>query len=158
MALTRTERLYDAQITLRRRQDMTTSRLISLPAVSFTGVGEALVDATEVVASSSDPNAIEDALVALCRASYDVLLQWEVDTAASARPAELREPESWRTPIDELRVQTALAEMELRDAGIDGARAADRLVRTVTSRISGATHEVGTALAALRSELRKAVR
>ena len=137
---------------------MTTSRLMTPPVVSLRGVGEALVDATDVVSRSTDPKAIEDSLVALCRAAYDVLLQWEIDTAASEQTIDLREPESWRTPIDELRVQAALAEMELRDAGNDGARAADRLVRTVTSRLTGATHEVGTALAALRSELRKAVR
>lgn len=137
---------------------MTTSRLMTPPVVSLDRVGEALVDATAVVASSTDPKAIEDTLVALCRAAYDVLLQWEVDTAAPEPIVDARGPESWRTPIDELRVQAALAEMELRDAGIDRARAADRLVRTVTSRLTGATHEIGTALAALRSELRNAVR
>lgn len=136
---------------------MTTSRLMNPPVVSLEHVGKALVDATDVVSRSTDPRAIEDTLVALCRASYDVLLQWEIDTAASEPTADQAGLESWRTPIDELRVQAALAEMELRDAGGDRARAADRLVRTVTSRLTGATHEVGTALAALRSELRKVI-
>jgi hypothetical protein len=137
---------------------MTNSPLLTPPVVSLERVGEALVDATDVVTRSTDPTAIEDTLVALCRAAYDVLLQWEVDIAAAEPNADPLAPASWRTPIDELRVQAALAEMELRDAGIDRARAADRLVRTVTSRLTGATHEVGTALAALRSELRKALR
>jgi hypothetical protein len=137
---------------------MTTTRLTDLPAVSLEGVGEALVDATDVLARSTDPTEIEDALVALCRASYDALLQWEVDTAPSEPGPLPPEPKSWRTPLDELRVQAALAEMELRDAGGERARVADQLVRTVSSRLAGATHEVATALAALRSELRKAVR
>jgi hypothetical protein len=136
---------------------MTNTRLANPSTISLDRVGEALVDATDVVRHSTDPAEIEDTLVALCRASYDVLLQWEVDTAGD--PADVRaEPESWRTPLDELRVQVALAEMELRDAGGESAKVADRLIRTVTSRLTAATQDVGTALAALRSELRKAVR
>jgi hypothetical protein len=136
---------------------MTNSRLATPSAISLDRVGEALVDATDIVTRSTDPAEIEDILVALCRASYDVLLQWEVETAET--PAAVRrEPESWRTPLDELRVQVALAEMELRDAGGESVKVADRLIRTVTSRLTAATHDVGTALAALRSELRKAVR
>lgn len=137
---------------------MTNSRFVTPPAVSLAHVGEALVEATAVVNRSTDRAEIEDSLVALCRASYDVLLQWEVDIAAVEPSPVSKEPESWRTPLDELRVQVALAEMELRDAGAEGAGVADRLVRAVTSRLTGATHDVGTALAALRSELRRAVR
>src|SRR3954447_6570194 len=113
---------------------MTTRELAQLPVVSLDGVGRALVDADEMLSRSPEASEVEATLVALCRAAYDVLLQWEVDTAASEAGAAPREPESWRTPLDELRVQAALAEMELRAAGSERARVADQLVRTVTSR------------------------
>jgi hypothetical protein len=127
------------------------------PSSSLDRVGAALVDAHDVVSRTTDPRAVQDALVALCRASYDVLLRWEVDTASNVEePAP--EPETWRTPLDELRVQAALAEMELRDAGVAGVTQADALVRDVSSRIDEARREVGGALASLRGELRKALR
>lgn len=122
------------------------------PTTSLDRVGEALVDAHDVLSGGKDPRAVQEALVALCRASYDVLLRWESATAILEQdpPAE---PRSWRTPLDELRVQAALAEMELRDA-VPGASQADDLVRSVSARVAEARHEVGGAIASLRGALR----
>ena len=129
---------------------MTTARTISLDPV-----GEALVDAHRVVASTTDEQAVEDALVALCRAAYDSLVEWEVGSATPDH--ELLAPETWRTPLDELRLQAALAEMELRTTGAQGRRAADRLAQAVSRQVATARHDVGDALDSLRTELRKVI-
>ena len=127
---------------------MTTTRSISLDTV-----GEALADAHKVVGGTTDEQLIEDALLALCRAAYDTLVNWEVGSAHAGR--EILTPETWRTPLDELRVQAALAEMELRVAGAQGRRVADRLAHAVTGKVEAARRDVGDALDSLRAEVSK---
>ena len=126
------------------------------PSLSLDRVGASLVTANDAIAVGADTHVVEDALVALCRASYDTLVAWELLTS-DAPPPPLNEPETWRTSLDELRLQAALAEMELRDAGAPGLRAADRLVRSVTHRLAAGRREIGEALEALRNELRGVV-
>lgn len=121
------------------------------PAVSLDEVGKALVRAHDAIDVGTDEELIENALVGLCGASYDVLLQWEL--AMNQLEEEPRpEPESWRTRLDELRVHAALAEMELRDHG--GAPVVD-LVSAVSGLVATARRDIGKALEGLRSELRK---
>lgn len=116
-------------------------------------VGGALVDAREAVVEKSSAPPAQDALVALCRASYDALMAWEsAERAAKGAPAA--PTTSWRTPLDELRVQTALAEMELRDAGVPLA-GVHTLVTAVTERLDVARRDIGAAVEGLRSELRR---
>ena len=128
---------------------MTVTRSLSLDRI-----GEALVDAHQVIASTEDEQAIEDSLVALCRSAYDVLVQWEGSRDLDQDEVPLQ-PETWRTPLDELRLQAALAEMELRTTGAQGRRAAERLAQAVGHQVATARQDVGGALESLRSELRK---
>jgi hypothetical protein len=128
---------------------MTTTRSLSLDRI-----GEALVDAHQVIDSTGDEQAIENALVVLCRSAYDVLVEWEVSCARDEDQVPLQ-PETWRTPLDELRLQAALAEMELRATGTQGRRAAERLAHVVGHQVATARQDVGGALESLRSELRK---
>jgi hypothetical protein len=124
-----------------------------LAAAALERVGEALVDARQAVVESTSAVPAQDALVALCRASYDALTAWEA--AEPTTEAENTEPvPSWRTPLDELRVQTALAEMELRDAGVP-LTAVRTLVSSVTERLEAARQDIGAAVEGLRSELRR---
>lgn len=118
------------------------------------GVGAALVDAHDALSRAHDDQRVQDALVRLCRASYDALAAWE-----HRRQVDLDAPAttSWRTSLDELRVQAALAEMELRQTGLPVVPAAE-LVTTVTQRVAGAREEIGVALDRLRSDLRARLR
>lgn len=117
-------------------------------------VGAALVDAHDALSRAHDDQRAQDALVRLCRASYDALALWE-----QRRQVDLDEPAttSWRTSLDELRVQAALAEMELRQAGIPVIPATE-LISTVTQRMTGAREEIGVALDRLRADLRAHLR
>ena len=130
--------------------------MTSTPPALLDAVSTALVDAHAALAGPADDRVTRDALVALARASYDALQQWEAGTSATAETGS--EATTWRTTIDDLRVQAALAEMELRDVDVPAVRAADHLARAVSSRLAAAGHEVGEALTSVRTELRKAVR
>ena len=128
----------------------------STPTISLDRVGEALVNARDALVANPGNQAVEDALVHLCRAAYDTLVAWELmSTDPDPVPVPREEPRSWRTSLDYLRVQAALAEMELRDAGTPGLQTADRLVRTVSERLTYGRQEIGDALHTLRAELRR---
>jgi hypothetical protein len=130
------------------------------PTISLAAVTAALARAKDVVEHGSDPAevhdalAVQDALVALCHESYNALAQAAGAAAAQVAPAADRL--SWRTPLEELRVQAALAEMELKDSAHEGAAVADGLLHAVDKAVAAAVSDLGGALTELRSELRRA--
>jgi len=133
----------------------TTSHALTVEALER--VGASLVEARQAVFQESGaPRSPQEALLALCRASYDALVAWE-SAGELAYPMSAEERTSWRTPLDELRVQTALAELELREAGVPVAPV-HHLVGAVSEGLAAARREIGAALDSLRAELRDARR
>jgi hypothetical protein len=102
--------------------------------------------------------AVGAALVALAHATYDALARWEVEQVpreqAPAEPGPTARAQRWRGQLDELRVQVALAEMELHDASQPSLAAAERSLRTVEEQLVSARRDVGAALTRLRDEVR----
>jgi len=116
-------------------------------------VGSALVEARKaVVTAGTGPDDTESALVALCRASYDALLSWE--PADDVTTGDLDPTRSWRRPLDELRVQVALAEMELREFGVPVEAVRD-VVTAVSDGVAAARRDLGDSIDRMRAELRK---
>jgi hypothetical protein len=145
---------------------MTTSKLdmqLKAPSASLEAVGTALVDANASLAAGTDADRQKAALVSLAHASYDALRQWEIAAAAEPKPidaAPLGDPNTgahalWRVQFDDLRVQAALAEMELRQVLAGGTAVTQRLLRGVSDVVETAQREVGAALHALRDDLKK---
>jgi hypothetical protein len=122
--------------------------------LSLEPVGAALVAASSALASGPpDSRVVEAALLELCGASYEALIAWEELRREAADQAP-----TWRGRLDELRVQAALAEMELRTAKGAGAAVTETLLRAVDGGLALAEREVGVAVAALRNELSRATR
>lgn len=124
------------------------------PSVSLAGTTAALSRAKDLIEHGAAAAEVQDALVALCHEAYDALSQ----AAGAAAEALTPSPErmGWRTPLDELRVQAALVEMELRDSAQRGAEIADDLIHAVDKGVTAAVSDLGSALGELRSELRRA--
>lgn len=145
---------------------MTTSKFdlqLEGQRASLEAVGTALVDANASLAEGTDADRQKAALVSLAHASYDALRQWEMAAAAEPKPIDantLRDPNTeadalWRVQFDDLRVQAALAEMELRQVVASGTAVTQRLLRGVSDVVETAQREVGAALHALRDDLKK---
>lgn len=126
------------------------------PTVSLAAVTAALARAKDLVehggtdAEVQHAVEVKEALEALCHEAYEALAQ----ATGTAAPAS--EPMSWRTPLEELRVQAALVEMELKAAAQRGADIADGLVHAVDKGVATAAKDLGGALTELREELRRA--
>lgn len=129
-------------------------------APGLEAVGAALVDADAALAAGPQGERAHDALVALARASYDALARWEAAQVPSKQeppPASAgltARVQRWRGQLDELRVQAALAEMELHDASQTSLTAAERSLHAVEEQLNGARRDVGEALTRLRDEVR----
>lgn len=132
---------------------MTTTR----STISLEPVGAALVTANDALAGGADNHVVREALVALCTASHDALAQWQDGDSGHAPEGASSERETWRTALDELRVQAALVEMEVREAKDRGTAVADRLLHAVDARLASARRDLGDALSSLRDELHKAL-
>jgi hypothetical protein len=109
---------------------------------------------TERDAAAAD---VEQALVQLACVACDAVAAWE----AAERDPEHREDGAitlrvtkWRGQLDDLRVQAALAEMELRDSSHDARAALENSVGAVERSLVSSVHDVGAALGALRAALR----
>ena len=129
-------------------------------------VGAALVAANHALelrttASASEREAatreVEQALVALLCAACDAVASWD----ESERDPEYRDQGAiggrvlrWRGQIDDLRVQAALAQMELRDSSHHAVAAVEQRASAVEELLVGAVHEIGSAIVAFRSSLR----
>ncbi len=129
-------------------------------------VGAALVAANHALelrttASASEQEAaagqVEQALVALACAACDAVASWEQperdlkhrdQSDISARVTR------WRGQIDDLRVQVALAQMELRDSPHHAVAAVEQGAGAVERLLVGAVRDVGTAVGAFRTSLR----
>ena len=64
---------------------------------------------------------------------------------------------AWRSQFDELRVQAALAEMEVRDTSQDVLAAVDNDMSAVEKVLVAAGRDIGTAVTTFRHELRRVV-
>ena len=119
-------------------------------------VSASLVDAHAALEGTAADARVEEALVDLCRASLDALQRWEEERPSSGQ--DTRQGPRWRTALDELRVQAALAELELRSSHDPGAQVVDALVRAVGDGVAAARRDLGEALSALRTGLRDQTR
>ncbi|MGB8651833.1 MAG: hypothetical protein WCD35_14355 [Mycobacteriales bacterium] len=133
---------------------------------SLDAVGAALVDARNALSQceakgathgSADGIQVHDTLVALALASYDALASWEAqgEQMPPATHAVADRVTRWRSQLDDLRVQVALAEMEVRDTSQQVLAAAERSVSVVETRLAAAGKEVGSAVTALRKDLQR---
>ena len=134
--------------------------------VLLEAVGAALVATnraleTRATASPSTRQAasgdVLEALVALACAACDAVARWE----ESEQEPEVRDPDAlpsrvtrWRGEIDDLRVQVALAQMELRDSRHHGLAAVAHSAGAVEKVLAGSVCDVGVALGAFRTALR----
>ena len=135
-------------------------------AVLLEPVGAALVRAdhalalrTTACASERDAAAgeVQHALVALVCAACDAVASWE----ESERDPEYRDEDAigervtrWRGQIDDLRVQAALAQMELRDSPHAAVAAVEQRASAVEQLLLGGVREIGSAIGAFRTSLR----
>ena len=137
-------------------------------SMSLEAVGAALVDARAAVErhETGDGDAgkhgvqAHDALVALARASYDALVTYETERGA---PPPVPTPTAervtrWRGQLDDLRVQAALAEMEVRETTREVLDLTERSFTLVEQKLAAAGREVGAAVDALRKDLQRAGR
>ena len=76
----------------------------------------------------------------------------------AAEDAPERQLASWRTELEELRVQVALAEMEAKKAGAEVRAVVEKHLPTVQHAIDEAAREVGAVLGAVRDQVRRVVR
>ena len=132
-------------------------------ALPLEAVGAALVDAREALEreeTGKDGVRAHDALVALARASYDALVTWEAQggTPAPAPSAAAERVTRWRGQVDDLRVQAALVEMEVRDTSKEVLDLTERSISLVEAKLAAAIREVGTAVEGLRKDLHKSAR
>ena len=129
-------------------------------------VGAALVDA-QAALLRCDPAATRDserrtevhaALVTLARTSYDALASWETQgQSAPPAPTTSSRVAAWRGQLDEIRVQAALAEMEVRDTSQEVLAAVEDNVSAVEKVLVAAGRDIGTAVTTFRHELRRVV-
>jgi hypothetical protein len=129
-------------------------------------IGAALVAARESLqrCAAATPSAraaaggdVEQALVQLACVACDAVASWE---------AEERDPEdrdegslakrvtTWRGQFDDLRVQAALAEMDLRDSSQHTLAAVEHSADAIEKLLARSVRDVGTALGAFRAALR----
>lgn len=103
---------------------------------------------------------VHNTLVALARTSYDVLASWEKESEVTppTPPTAASRLTGWRGQFDEIRVQAALAEMEVRDTSQEVLAAVEHSVSAVEKSLTAAGREIGTAVTALRDEMRRVVR
>jgi hypothetical protein len=109
---------------------------------------------TERAAAAAD---VEQALVQLACAACDAVAAWE----ASERDPEHRDDgaiaqrvTAWRGQLDELRVQAALAEMEMRDGSHHALAAVELSAGAVEKLLVSSVRDLGIALGAFRAALR----
>jgi hypothetical protein len=135
--------------------------------VSLEPVGAALVAARDALdrraqASPEDSEAaagaVQSALVDLACAACDVVATWEDaewqrEAAPEGAPVEQR-VSRWRSQIDDLRVQAALAEMELRDSTHQVVATVEQSASAVEKLLASGLHEVSAALGTFRASLR----
>ena len=129
-------------------------------------VGAALVDA-QAALLRCDPTAtrasesraeVHIALVALARTSYDALASWETEGRATPPTSTVSSRvAAWRSQFDELRVQAALAEMEVRDTSQDVLEAVDHNMSAVEKVLVAAGRDIGTAVTTFRHEMRRVI-
>jgi hypothetical protein len=103
---------------------------------------------------------VEQALVNLACSACDVVSSWERSEwdRQHASPGPLsQQVNKWRRQIDDLRVQAALAEMDLRDSSHHTLTAVQLAAGSVESLLVGTTRDVGAALGAFRDALRHKV-
>lgn len=136
--------------------------------VSLEPVGAALVAARDALdrraaavpsARESADAAVQGALVDLAVAACDVVSSWEgtvpeSDEGEQQSPPLVRRVGRWRTEIDDLRVQAALAEMELRDASHQVVERVEQTAGGVEKRLTDAVRELTSALGTFRASLR----
>ena len=139
---------------------------VKTTAVLLEPVGAALVIANHALelrttATTSERAAaageVQHALVALACAACDAVASWE----ESEREPEFHDHGAigervtrWRGQIDDLRVQAALAQMELRDSQHHVVAAAEQRASDVERLLGGAVREIGSAIGAFRTSLR----
>lgn len=136
------------------------------PTASLEAVGAALVEVNAALTRlgaagpgthEAESGHVHDALIALARASYDAVAGWEV--GAPEEPPQsstvVERVTRWRAQFDDLRVQAALAEMEVRDTSKDVLAAAERSVSTVEGKLAAAGREITAAVATMRDDLRR---
>ena len=145
---------------------------ITTPMPSLDAVDNALVSAHEAVrqregAAQADlaraDARVSEALVSLACTACDALSAWDavVDAArqrAEAAPAAPDLLTRWRGQLDDLRVQAALAEMELRDSSHQTLAAMEQSISQAERRVAGAVREIGSALAGFRGDLKTRLR
>lgn len=124
------------------------------PSISLAGVTAALTRARDLIEHGAAAAEVQDALVELCHEAYDTLGRAAGAAVEAVVPSTERM--TWRTPLDELRVQVALVEMELKDSAQRGADIADGLIHAVDKGVATAVSDLGGALTELRTELRRA--
>ena len=132
-------------------------------------VGAALVDAEHALerratAAPAERDAtaadVEQALVQLACVACDAVAAWE----SSERDPEHRDEgaiaqrvTAWRGQLDDLRVQAALAEMDLRDSSHHALAAVEHSAGAVERLLVSTVRDVGAALGAFRAALRPTV-
>lgn len=126
-------------------------------AVSRARTAVSYDDTQATTTSTAEDATAHEAFVELARAAYDALADWEV---RAGQPLWTNETTPgrvtrWRGQLDDLRVQAALAEMEVRDSSQEVLAAAGRRVSAVEDTLAAAKREVGSALTSLRRELQR---
>jgi hypothetical protein len=108
----------------------------------------------ERVAAAAD---VEQALVQLACVAGDAVAAWEAaerDPEHGGVGAIAQHLTKWRGQLDDLRVQAALAEMELRDSPHHALAAVEQSASAVEKLLVSSVRDVGAALGALRAALR----
>lgn len=139
--------------------------MITALATPMEAVGAALVEAqaalvhgdrTATTSSIEQRARVQDALAALARTSSDALASWEREATTVAPRTAVTRLSTWHTKFDELRVQVALAEKEVRDSSREVLTAVEHNVAALDKVLVSAGRDIGTAVTTLRDDLRRA--
>lgn len=134
--------------------------------VSLEPVGAALVAARDALdrraaavpaSREAADAAVQGALVDLAVAACDVVSAWETGERDETPEVSAlsKRVSRWRAQIDDVRVQAALAEMELRDASHQVVASVEQSAGGVEKLLTGAVHELSSALGTFRAGLRQ---
>lgn len=135
---------------------------------SLEPIGAALVTAKEAMTAAQSATAgqlaaaherVDEALVQLACAACDLVVTWEDESALQPRPSATQRLQDrvtkWRGQFDELRVQVALAELEVKESPHAPVAALEKSAAAVEHLLATTAHDMQSALLAFRDDLRR---
>ncbi len=138
---------------------MTTDALLDAVGAALAAARDALEGRTGAVPAeweAAEAN-VEQALVQLACVACDAVSAWEAaqpDHDDRDEGAIAQRVTRWRGQLDDLRVQAALAQMEVRDSSAEARSVVAQGASAVERVLVSSVHDVGAALVAFRDSLR----